>query len=89
MILFLNSLPQSVWNKVICLLIDLFNREIIGYNAGPKRSCPKFCVLIIHSEFYSEEVEQKIIKKQKLPDTIDKVADYFLEVKFEDRVNLG
>ncbi len=49
------------------------------------RACPKFCVLTIHSELYSEEVEQKIIKKQKPPDTINKVADYFLEVKFEDR----
>ncbi|WP_339024827.1 hypothetical protein [Spiroplasma endosymbiont of Agriotes lineatus] len=28
-------------------------------------ACPKFCVSIIHSGFYSEEVEQKIIKKQK------------------------
>ncbi|WP_339024790.1 hypothetical protein [Spiroplasma endosymbiont of Agriotes lineatus] len=48
-------------------------------------ACPKFCVLTIHSEFYSEEVEQKIIKKQKPPDKIDKVTDYFLEVKFEDK----
>ncbi len=42
-------------------------------------ACPKFCVSIIHSELYLKEKEQKITKKVKKPDAIDKVVDYFLE----------
>ncbi len=66
---------KRIINKAVYLVLGInINglKDILGMWISGERmkepnfgACPKFCVSIIHSEFYSEEVEQKIIKKQK------------------------
>ena len=47
---------RGKWNYV-CILIDLFNREIIGFSAGPNKSA-----LLVHQAFASIQTDLKKIK---------------------------
>ncbi|WP_342263827.1 hypothetical protein [Spiroplasma endosymbiont of Clivina fossor] len=54
-------------NEDRTLTINLISEDITinNYQTFFRRACPKFCVSIIHSEFYLKEGEQKMTKKKK------------------------